>query len=149
MKNNINEAVSKFILGEKLYTEEKLKEAIEAFESVIKIEDNHSLSHYFLYMIHAKLGNPKKATFHFKISIANPGQMGTTNLDKLILDTIENIKKNAGLLPVQSPWLALSKEVWDDPGLLSSCPQCREDLKFNPFVVGNYNLKPWWQFWKK
>lgn len=84
MKGNINEAVSKFILGENLYSEEKLKEAIGAFESVLKIEDNHSLSHYFLYMIHNKIGNPKKATFHFKISIASPGQMGTTNLDKLI-----------------------------------------------------------------
>jgi len=45
--------------------------------------------------------------------------------------------KNAALLPEQSPCLELSKEGWEEPGLLSECLQCGEDLKFNPFVVDN------------
>jgi len=53
------------------------------------------------------------------------------------LDTIEQITKNAGLASEQSPCLELSKEVWEEPGLLSECPQCGENLKFNPFIVDN------------
>lgn len=74
----------KFILGENYYVEGKYKEAIEAFETVIGIQDNHGMSHYYLYIIHAKTGNPKKASFHFKIITDPPRQIGKTNLDKLI-----------------------------------------------------------------
>jgi hypothetical protein len=54
---------------------------------------------------------------------------------KLVLDTIEEITTNAGLLLEQSLCLELPKEVWEESGLLSECPQCGEDLKFNPFIV--------------
>lgn len=30
----------------------------------------------------------------------------------------------------------LSDNVWEEPGLLSECPKCKEKLKFNPFLVG-------------
>jgi WD40 repeat protein len=53
-----------------------------------------------------------------------------------ILTTIENIEKIAGLRPEQSPCLELSNEAWEDPGLLSNCPQCGAELKFNPFIAG-------------
>jgi len=84
MKGDINEAVSKFILGEIYYDEEKYKEAIEAFESVIRIQDDHPMSHYYLYMIHKIIGNSEKASYHFKISTASPEIIGKTELDKLI-----------------------------------------------------------------
>ena len=54
---------------------------------------------------------------------------------KSVLDTIKEITKNAGLLPKQSPCLDLPKEIWEEPDLLSECPKCEEDLKFNPFIV--------------
>jgi WD40 repeat protein len=53
-----------------------------------------------------------------------------------VLATIEEITKKAGLRPEQSPCLELPDEAWEEPGLLGNCPNCREALKFNPFVVG-------------
>jgi WD40 repeat protein len=56
-----------------------------------------------------------------------------------VLTTIETITKTAGLKSRQSPCLELPKEVWDDPGLLSNCPECGRGLKFNPFIAGGDN----------
>jgi WD40 repeat protein len=33
-------------------------------------------------------------------------------------------------------YLDLPNKSWEDPGLLSECPYCREKLKFNPFIAG-------------
>ena len=54
-----------------------------------------------------------------------------------ILDVIAGITRNFGLPPYQSPCLELPAEAWDDPRLLSECPNCRQPLKFNPFVIDN------------
>jgi hypothetical protein len=59
---------------------------------------------------------------------------------KFVLDTIKEITKRAGLSRRQSPCLELPKEVWEEPGLLSECPNCGEKLKFNPFVVENKDI---------
>jgi WD40 repeat protein len=52
-----------------------------------------------------------------------------------VLATIKEITNKAGLRPEQSPCLELPKEVWEEPGLLGNCPNCREALKFNPFIA--------------
>jgi hypothetical protein len=52
------------------------------------------------------------------------------------LATIEGITKKAGLRPEQSPCLELPDEAWEEPGLLGFCPECGEELKFNPFIAG-------------
>jgi WD40 repeat protein len=52
-----------------------------------------------------------------------------------VLTTIDTITKKAGLRPEQSPCLELPKETWEEPGLLSNCPKCGGDLKFNPFIA--------------
>jgi hypothetical protein len=54
----------------------------------------------------------------------------------LVLATIEKITKKAGLRSVQSSCLELPDKAWEDPGLLSECPNCGEKLKFNPFIAG-------------
>jgi len=56
-----------------------------------------------------------------------------------ILATIENIIKNAGLRPDQSPCLELPDAAWEDPDLLGNCPKCGGELKFNPFIAGEDN----------
>lgn len=53
-----------------------------------------------------------------------------------VLATIEEITKKAGLKLEQSPCLELPDEAWEEPGLLSNCPECGEALKFNPFIAG-------------
>lgn len=53
--------------------------------------------------------------------------------EQRVIDTINNITVKAALKPEDSPCLSLPKEAWDDPGLLSNCPNCGEALKFNPF----------------
>ena len=65
-----------------------------------------------------------------------------------VLNTIKKITKRAGLSPEQSPCLELPKEVWEEPGLKSECPQCGEELKFNPFIAGDYKSNKTWKFWK-
>lgn len=84
LKGDIVEAVKHFIRGEMYYKDKKYKEAVEAFESVIRIQDDHPMSHYYLYMIHKIIGNSEKASYHFKISTASPGIIGKTDLDKQI-----------------------------------------------------------------
>ncbi len=54
----------------------------------------------------------------------------------LVMATIGEITKKAGLRPDQSPCFELSDEAWEEPGLLSECPKCGEKLKFNPFIAG-------------
>ncbi len=55
---------------------------------------------------------------------------------KKVLDTIEEITKKAGLKKGQSPCFELPDEAWEEPGLLSECPKCKEKLRFNPFIAG-------------
>jgi WD40 repeat protein len=52
-------------------------------------------------------------------------------------DVIMCIHKGCQLSSEDSPILKLPDEAWDEPGLLSECPQCSGKLKFNPFIVDN------------
>jgi WD40 repeat protein len=56
-----------------------------------------------------------------------------------VLATIDKITKKNGLRPHQSPCLELPDEAWEDSGLLSNCPNCGAELKFNPFIAGGDN----------
>jgi WD40 repeat protein len=56
-----------------------------------------------------------------------------------VLTTIETITMKADLRPEQSPCLELPDEAWEDSGLLSNCPNCGAELKFNPFIAGGDN----------
>ena len=47
----------------------------------------------------------------------------------VVLDTILDI------VPHRLP-----DEAYDEPGLLSECPHCREPLRFNPFIVDNRGI---------
>lgn len=53
-----------------------------------------------------------------------------------VITTIDEITKEAGLTPDQSPCLELPDEAWEHPGLISECPKCKEKIKFNPFIAG-------------
>ena len=53
-----------------------------------------------------------------------------------VLAAIKEITKAAGLRLEQSSCLVLPQEAWDEPSLLGNCPNCREKLKFNPFIAG-------------
>jgi WD40 repeat protein len=59
----------------------------------------------------------------------------------LIIETIGLIANSANLITVQSPCIALPLEVWEDPGLLSICPKCGQKLKFNPFIVYDFEAE--------
>jgi len=52
-----------------------------------------------------------------------------------VIDTIEKITVEEGLTPDQLPCLDLYSFLWETQGLFSQCPQCGEDLRFNPFIV--------------
>jgi WD40 repeat protein len=56
-----------------------------------------------------------------------------------IFGLISAISRNSGLSPDQSPCFELPDEAWEEPDLLSKCPQCGGELKFNPFIVDNKN----------
>ncbi|MBK6965772.1 MAG: hypothetical protein IPH20_18070 [Bacteroidales bacterium] len=53
-----------------------------------------------------------------------------------VIHTIQEITEKAGLKTGQSPYLELPKEFWDMKGLYCNCPNCGEQLKFNPFIAG-------------
>ena len=55
--------------------------------------------------------------------------------DSRILDAIERIAREADLAANVAPTIALPREAWDDPRLLSSCERCAAALKFNPFIA--------------
>lgn len=53
--------------------------------------------------------------------------------DVNVINTINSIYKSSGLLPDQSPCLELSREIQDEPKLVSTCSKCGKPVKFNPF----------------
>ena len=55
--------------------------------------------------------------------------------DSRILDAMESIAREADLSADVSPAIALPREAWDEPRLLSSCERCAAALKFNPFIA--------------
>jgi WD40 repeat protein len=55
--------------------------------------------------------------------------------DSRPIDAIEGIAREADLAPNVSPAIALPREAWDEPGLLSSCERCGAALRFNPFIA--------------
>ncbi len=69
--------------------------------------------------------------------------------DNKIIDAIKRL--NSNLSPNQSPAAALPPDAWDDPRLLSDCPNCHKPLRFNPFIVDDRDMykKSWWKFWKR
>jgi len=58
-----------------------------------------------------------------------------------ILTFINTVVNNANLKSDQSPCLELSKEIWNDPRLQGICPNCKEQLKFNPFFLDENELR--------
>jgi hypothetical protein len=66
-----------------------------------------------------------------------PGCGGRFRVPGEILDVIYVITCEARLADGLSPCLHLPDEAWDEPKLLSECPNCGGKLKFNPFVVDN------------
>jgi len=55
--------------------------------------------------------------------------------DSEILEAIESIGRGADLSEDVAPTIALPREAWAEPGLLSSCERCGAQLKFNPFIA--------------
>lgn len=66
------------------------------------------------------------------------------SIQETILDLIKEVDPG----PNDSPCLRLPDKAWDKSGLLSKCPNCTGELKFNPFITGKDLSKPNWQFWK-
>ena len=58
--------------------------------------------------------------------------------DAVVLDAI--IAQNAGAYSDRSPCLGLPDAAWEEPRLLSECPNCHQPLKFNPFTVDHREL---------
>ncbi len=56
-----------------------------------------------------------------------------------VINTISCINSKYKVISCNSPCLCLPKKVWEDPGLLSNCPICGGELKFNPFIAGGEN----------
>jgi hypothetical protein len=54
-----------------------------------------------------------------------------------VLEAITAINKKYNIGPEDSPCAKLPPEAWEDPALLSACPSCQKQLRFNPFVVDN------------
>lgn len=52
-----------------------------------------------------------------------------------VLDAIRDRSRAARVSATDSPCEKLPAEAWQGPELLSSCPHCRESLRFNPFIV--------------
>ena len=55
--------------------------------------------------------------------------------DSKILNAIESITREADFAADAAPTIALPREAWDEPRLLSSCERCGAPLKFNPFIA--------------
>jgi hypothetical protein len=56
-----------------------------------------------------------------------------------IEETIRKSMEGAGLEEASAQFAELPNDAWDDPRLLSECPQCHKPLRFNPFIVDNRN----------
>ncbi|MCP4221511.1 MAG: WD40 repeat domain-containing protein [bacterium] len=56
-------------------------------------------------------------------------------IPKKISAVIQKITGDINLPTDLSPCLGYPDEVWEAPGLLSQCPECKKKLKFNPFIV--------------
>jgi WD40 repeat protein len=64
-----------------------------------------------------------------------------------VSDIIARINSEYGIEKYHSPCLELSDKAWEEPALLSRCPNCRQEIRFNPFIAGNENNKNKWKFW--
>ncbi|MGA1869176.1 MAG: WD40 repeat domain-containing protein [bacterium] len=58
-----------------------------------------------------------------------------------ILGTIDSIVQEANLELSQSPCLEIPDEAWNESRLISECPYCQKQLKFNPFLLDKKNRK--------
>jgi WD40 repeat protein len=56
---------------------------------------------------------------------------------RVVTDAIGRITREWVLSSSDSPCEELFDEVWDEPSLMSTCPHCRQPLRFNPFIVDN------------
>lgn len=52
-------------------------------------------------------------------------------------EVMEALSAGPGVSEYDVPCLALPTSAWDNPRLNSSCPLCRNPIRFNPFVVDN------------
>jgi WD40 repeat protein len=68
------------------------------------------------------------------------------NRFKVADDIINTIKKIEKKYKKSNGWIA--DEAWEDPRLISECPECHKEFKFNPFIVDNKPKKSRWKFWK-
>jgi WD40 repeat protein len=57
--------------------------------------------------------------------------------EKEVITTIDRIQKQARLPSDSIPCLDLPASAWAEPGLLSHCPYCNKQMRFNPFIVDN------------
>lgn len=57
-----------------------------------------------------------------------------------LINVIHDILKSNNIGPNDSACLKLPRTAWEDPWLLSNCPNCGAELKFNPFIAGGDNL---------
>jgi dipeptidyl aminopeptidase/acylaminoacyl peptidase len=68
-------------------------------------------------------------------------------VNTIVSDIIARIYTEFGIEKYYSPCLELPDKAWEEPALLSSCPNCRQEIRFNPFIAGNENFKHKWKFW--
>jgi hypothetical protein len=54
-----------------------------------------------------------------------------------VLEAITSIGQSANLTPEQAPCVTLPRESWADGRLNGACPQCKQPVRFNPFVAGD------------
>lgn len=94
-----------FQLGRIYYNEEKISEAREIFEKVIKVSPGNSNAHYGLGLIYEKRGDKKKALEEYKFVLSmNPENADVAgkinNLEKLEKDITDDRKENLDQLPI-------------------------------------------------
>ena len=58
---------------------------------------------------------------------------------KAVLDATSDIADSYELTENEAPCLALPRDCWDDPRLLSDCTHCGQPVRFNPFIVSAPN----------
>jgi len=104
------------------------------------------IEHHFLEIPNFYLNNGEKITTlrllvdpnipkYQKLSADCPSCFTIFCPEESILLKIDKIKKEAGLMPEESSCIKLPKKIFDEPELISNCPKCGEQVRFNPFIV--------------
>lgn len=61
-------------------------------------------------------------------------------VNEQIISAISNIHNEYNITLRESPVLKLPAEAWNDSSLQAVCPECRKELKFNPFICDLSNI---------